>query len=92
VLDAVARSRTLQVVKPTGALYAFIGVKPGALPKFDDATFAMRLLEEQRVLVVPGSSFNVAYRDHFRVTLLPDSETIKDVFGRIETLLDTWTG
>ena len=92
VLDAVARSRTLQVVKPAGALYAFIGVKPGTLSKFDDAAFAMRLLEEQRVLVVPGSSFNVAYKDHFRVTLLPDSETIKDVFGRIETLLGTWAG
>jgi alanine-synthesizing transaminase len=92
LVDAVARSRYLRVVKPAGAMYAFVGVEPGALPGFDDAAFAMHLLEEQRVLVVPGSSFNVAYRDHFRVTFLPDSETIKDVFGRIETLLGAWTG
>jgi alanine-synthesizing transaminase len=91
VLEGVARSRYLEVVKPMGAMYAFVGVKKGALPGFDDAAFAMRLLEEQRVLVVPGSSFNVAYRDHFRVTLLPDTETINSVFGRIETLLDGWT-
>ena len=91
VLDGVARSRYLEVVKPMGAMYAFVGVKKGALPSFDDAAFAMRLLEEQRVLVVPGSSFNIAYRDHFRVTLLPDTETINDVFGRVETLLDGWT-
>jgi hypothetical protein len=30
----------------------------------------------------------VPYRDHFRVTLLPDADEIADVFGRIESLLD----
>jgi alanine-synthesizing transaminase len=32
-----------------------------------------RLLETEGVLVVPGSSFNVPYRNHFRVTLLPEA-------------------
>ena len=44
-------------------------------------------MEEEGVLVVPGSSFNVPYRHHFRVTLLPDAATIADVFGRIDRLL-----
>ena len=47
----------------------------------------MALLEEKHVLVVPGSSFNVDYTDHFRITLLPDEETIHTVFQRIESLL-----
>jgi alanine-synthesizing transaminase len=42
------------------------------------------------VLVAPGSSFNVPYRDHFRVTLLPDAEQMADVFARIESLLDDY--
>ena len=42
------------------------------------------------MLVVPGSSFNVVYRDHFRVTFLPEVEAIKEVFARIDRLLDAW--
>jgi alanine-synthesizing transaminase len=42
------------------------------------------------VLVAPGSSFNVPYRDHFRVTFLPDAEQMADVCGRIESLLDEY--
>ena len=41
----------------------------------------------RRVLVVPGSSFNVPYRNHFRVTLLPDADTLREVFTRIDRLL-----
>jgi alanine-synthesizing transaminase len=50
----------------------------------------MALLEEKHVLVVPGSSFNAPYRNHFRVTLLPDDETMGVVFSRIEALLGRW--
>ncbi len=87
VLHGVQRSRYLTLVPPRGALYGFVGVRRDLLPDFDDARFAMDLLEEKHVLVVPGSSFNVGYRDHFRVTLLPDEETLAEVFTRMESLL-----
>jgi alanine-synthesizing transaminase len=90
IVEGVAASKHLEVVTPRGALYAFVGVKAGAVPGFDDAQFAMQLLERKHVLVVPGSSFNVDYRDHFRITMLPDEETLRDVFGRMESLLDDW--
>lgn len=84
LLEAVARSAFLSVVPPQGALYAFPGVDPALLPGFDDADFALELLENEQVLIVPGSSFNVPYRNHFRVTLLPEAEVIDEVFRRIE--------
>ena len=90
VLDAVKRSKFLDLVEPKGALYGFVRVKDEHLPGFDDQTFAMALLEDKHVLVVPGSSFNAPYRNHFRVTLLPDEETMGVVFGRIEELLARW--
>ncbi len=37
--------------------------------------------------MAPGVSFNVPYKNHFRVTTLPDSSMLRDVFGRIEELL-----
>ncbi len=90
VLRGVAASKHLTIVPPRGALYGFVGVKQGAIPGFDDARFAMALLERKHVLVVPGSSFNVDYRNCFRVTLLPPEDTIATVFARIESLLDEW--
>ena len=39
------------------------------------------------MLIVPGSSFNVPYRDHFRVTLLPQAEVMGEVFTRIDRAL-----
>ena len=80
VLDACAADPHLSVVAPGGALYAFPGV---ALDGFDDHRFALELLEREHVLVVPGSSFNVRYRNHFRVTLLPEPAQIGEVFRRI---------
>jgi alanine-synthesizing transaminase len=35
-------------------------------------------------------SFNVPYRNHFRITTLPDSTTLQTVFERMEELLDTY--
>jgi alanine-synthesizing transaminase len=90
VIEAVRTSRYLRLKEPNGAMYAFIGVDQDLLPKFDDDAFALDLLEQHQVLVVPGSSFNVPYRSHFRITTLPTAETLRVVLGRIETLLDTY--
>jgi alanine-synthesizing transaminase len=94
MLASVRRSRWLSVVPPQGAMYAFVRVHaerlPGGLAAFDDEAFALDLLERKHVLVAPGSSFNVPYRDHFRVTLLPEPEQMAEVFARIESLLDDY--
>ncbi|MFA5684986.1 MAG: aminotransferase class I/II-fold pyridoxal phosphate-dependent enzyme [Lysobacteraceae bacterium] len=87
VIESVAASRYLDLVVPAGALYAFPGVDLARVAGFDDHRFALDLLETEGVLVVPGSSFNVAYRNHFRVTLLPEAEQIREVFARIERAL-----
>jgi alanine-synthesizing transaminase len=87
IIEAVQASRYLTLARPDGAMYAFVGVDTSALPEFDDQQFALDLLEQQHVLVAPGVSFNVPYRNHFRVTTLPDAATLRLVFGRIEAQL-----
>ena len=87
VLGAVQRSRFLTLAPPQGSMYAFVGVNPMILPDFDDQQFALDLLEQKHVLVAPGVSFNVPYRNHFRITNLPDAATLHEVFTRIEELL-----
>ncbi|MBK6348934.1 MAG: aminotransferase class I/II-fold pyridoxal phosphate-dependent enzyme [Proteobacteria bacterium] len=90
IVDAVARSRYLTLTVPRGAMYAFVGVDTQRLPGFDDRRFAMDLLEHKHVLVAPGTSFNVPYNTHFRVTNLPEPEVLADVFCRMEELLDNY--
>lgn len=92
LLDAVSHSEFLSVHSPQGALYAFPSVDTDLFVQFDDEAFALQLLERESVLVVPGSSFNVPYRNHFRVTLLPDAAVIADVFARIERQLQLMAG
>jgi alanine-synthesizing transaminase len=90
ILTAVQGSRFLRLAPPGGAMYAFVGVDTGALPDFDDQQFTLDLLEQKHVLVAPGVSFNVPYRNHFRITNLPDATTLRDVFGRIDELLSAY--
>ena len=73
-------------------MYAFIGVDTRHLPGFDDEAFALELLEQQHVLIAPGSSFNTTYRDHFRITNLPEPDRLAQVFGRIELVLEHLAG
>jgi alanine-synthesizing transaminase len=88
ILEGVARSKYLKLSRPMGALYAFVEVRSDALPEFDDQTFALDLLEKKHVLVAPGVSFNVAYRNAFRITNLPEPQVLATVFTRIDELLD----
>jgi len=76
------------LARPMGALYSFVEVRGDALPDFDDQAFALELLETKHVLVAPGVSFNVPYRNAFRITNLPEPQVLATVFSRIEELLD----
>jgi alanine-synthesizing transaminase len=90
ILDGVARSKYLELYTPRGAIYAYIGVRAGSVPDFDDEKFALDLLQHKHVLLAPGRSFNVPYKTHFRITNLPLPEVLSDVFRRMEELLDSY--
>ena len=88
IVERVAQSPYLHMSIPKGAMYAFIRLDERFLGKLDDQQFALELLENKHVLVAPGSSFNTPYTDHFRITSLPDSDTLNIVFDRVEDLLE----
>lgn len=91
VIDRVADSDYLSMTTPMGAMYAFIRLDDRFADTLTDQQFALELLEEKHVLVAPGTSFNTSYSDHFRITTLPDTDTLNVVFDRIEALLDQQT-
>jgi len=87
VIDCVAESKFLSAQKPMGAMYAFIRLDDSVAAKLDDQEFALQLLEHKHVLVAPGTSFNTPYANYFRITTLPDPDTIYEVFSRFDALL-----
>lgn len=87
LIECCAASEHLHLVAPQAALYGFPSVVGAAAIGFDDHAFALEMLESEDVLIVPGSSFNVPYRNHFRVTLLPEPAQMREVFARIERVL-----
>jgi len=90
VIERVAASDYLHLERPMGAMYAFLRLDERFKGKLDDQAFALELLENHHVLVAPGSSFNTPYTDHFRITTLPDTETINTVFDRFDACLQQY--
>jgi alanine-synthesizing transaminase len=74
--------------KPMGAFYMFGKLD---LPKFNlasDYDFVLKLLKEEKVLIVHGTGFNHHTRDHFRVVFLPDTETLNTAINRMAAFLE----
>ncbi|MCK4614451.1 MAG: aminotransferase class I/II-fold pyridoxal phosphate-dependent enzyme [Thermoplasmata archaeon] len=70
---------------PEGAFYMFPKIGDGT---GDDYGFVMDILHNCHVLFVHGSGFSAEYgKGHFRMVFLPDPDTLKEAFDRIEDYL-----
>lgn len=87
IIEGVRKSQFLSLCEPDGAMYAFPAVDTSLFEDFNDRRFAMELLDKKHVLIAPGSSFNVPYRNHFRLTTLPTGREMDTVFERMEEVL-----
>ena len=77
----------VSAVKPQGALYLFPRLDPKMYPIEDDEQFALELVRQEKLLIVPGSGFNWPTPDHFRMVTLPRVEDLEDAVDRIERFL-----
>ncbi|MBT9567233.1 MAG: pyridoxal phosphate-dependent aminotransferase [Thiobacillus sp.] len=75
-------------VKPKAAMYLFPRMDPKVYPIDDDQAFILKLLEEEKVLVVQGSGFNWPQPDHLRVVFLPHEEELTQALTRMSRFLD----
>jgi aminotransferase len=70
----------LTTFEPRGAFYAFPRITSTGL---DSETFAMRLLEEEKVAVVPGNAFGPSGEGHVRACYATSEETLREAIRRI---------
>ncbi|MGY3715123.1 aminotransferase A [Sutcliffiella cohnii] len=73
----------IESVKPNGAFYIFPSIEQFGLSSFD---FAVKLLEEAKVAVVPGSAFSTCGEGYIRLSYACDMETLIKAMDRLEQL------
>ena len=74
----------LPTFEPRGAFYAFPEI---SVTGMDDETFSQKLLEEERVAVVPGTAFGAGGEGFVRCSYATAYEKIEEALHRIERFM-----
>jgi aminotransferase len=74
----------LKTIEPFGAFYAFPSIKASGM---DEETFAQKLLDEQRVAVVPGSAFGPGGEGYVRCSYATAYEKIEEALRRLDQFM-----
>lgn len=77
----------LPTVEPKGAFYAFPSI---AATGMDEETFAQKLLEEERVAVVPGNAFGAGGEGFVRCSYATAYEKIEEALRRMERFMQRY--
>jgi len=80
VIDALGTTSSIGYVVPNGAFYVLLDAMGLGL---DGDAFALQLLEEERVALVPGSGFGSAAVPHARMTFAAPDDELDEGLRRI---------
>ena len=80
----------ITAVKPKAAFYIFPKLDVKKFNITDDEQFALDLLHDKHVLIVPGKGFNWGEPDHFRVVYLPRRRILRECMEDIADFLSTY--
>ena len=75
-------------VKPKGAIYLFPRLEPTHFKIEDDVKLVLDILEQEKILVVQGSAFNIQDTQHLRIVFLPRADELKQAMSRVAHVLD----
>ena len=80
----------ISYVKNHAAFYLFPRIDMKKFNITSDRQLALDVLHGTQVLFIPGSGFDWAVPDHFRLVMLPDADTIYDAMLRVGRFLETY--
>ncbi|MBM7654154.1 aminotransferase A [Neobacillus cucumis] len=78
-------SMGLEVVKPDGAFYFFVKI-PDSIP-LNSFDFALKLVQETKVAVVPGSAFSEFGEGYFRLSFACSMANLEQGLNRMEPFI-----
>ncbi|PIQ89298.1 MAG: aromatic amino acid aminotransferase [Candidatus Omnitrophica bacterium CG11_big_fil_rev_8_21_14_0_20_42_13] len=76
----------LSCLKPDGAFYAFASVKDTGMTSLD---FAKKLLDKEKVAVVPGTAFGKNGNEFIRISYACDIEKLKEALSRVGSFISS---
>ena len=76
----------LSMVTPEGAFYAFVNIRQTGMTSEE---FAVKLLKEARVVVVPGSAFGAAGEGFVRISYVCSPEDMAEGLRRIRKFMES---
>jgi arginine:pyruvate transaminase len=79
-MRALKGSNAIRVIPASGAMYVMLDIRATGMSGND---FANRLLDEERIAVMPGESFGAASGGHVRVALTIADELFEEAIGRL---------
>ena len=77
-------------VKPRGAIYMFPKLDPSIYKIDDDVTLIMEILEQEQILLVQGSAFNIEDTQHLRLVFLPRVDELEPAVAGIARVLEKY--
>ena len=80
----------LSCVKPTGAIYLFPRLDPAVYKIEDDVRLILDILEQEKILLVQGSAFNIQDTSHFRIVFLPREDELQKAIQQIANVLEQY--
>lgn len=84
VFEELKKTDKVTLVGPEGAYYAF----PKINIEIDDYEFAVRLVKEAGVSVVPGSAFGLGGENHIRISFGCEEKQLRDGLQRLVAFLN----
>ena len=77
-------------VKPRGAIYMFPKLDPSIYKIDDDVALIMDILEQEQILLVQGSAFNIEDTQHLRLVFLPRVDELEPAVAGIARVLEKY--
>lgn len=75
----------LKCSRPQGAFYVFPSIKNTGMPSLD---FSRKLLEKEKVAVVPGTAFGACGEGYIRISYASSLDNLKEALVRIKRFLE----
>jgi alanine-synthesizing transaminase len=89
-LDILNAIPGVSCVTPKGAIYLFPKLDPKVFDIQDDEQLILDFLVQEHVLMVQGSGFNIADKNHLRIVFLPREDALKAALEKLGVFLDNY--
>lgn len=77
-------------VMPKGAIYLFPRLDPAHFDVADDVKLVLDILEQEKVLLVQGSAFNITDTHHLRIVFLPRLDELENALQKLANVLEQY--